>query len=147
MGAQTIAGFVERVEHEIPDKLLLDYLNKHGVTDLNRPSDAAIAAGYYTVAPLSTETGGGGGGSSAARTLQRLGRPSLGRATSANLGKAAPALQGGTVDLRWSSMNPFFHFWNLYLSGTSICPPAGAGSRPCSWWTTTCSPPTAAPPC
>ena len=54
MGAQTIAGFVERVEHEIPDKLLLDYLNKHGVTDLNRPSDAAIAAGYYTVAPLSS---------------------------------------------------------------------------------------------
>ena len=54
MGTQTIAGFVERVEHEIPDKLLLDYLNKHGVTDLNRPSDAAIAAGYYTVAPLSS---------------------------------------------------------------------------------------------
>ena len=40
-------GFVERVEHEIPDKLLLAHLNEHGVTDLNRPSDTAIAAGEY----------------------------------------------------------------------------------------------------
>ena len=40
-------GFVERVEHEIPDKLLLDHLNEHGVTDLNRPSDTEIAAGKY----------------------------------------------------------------------------------------------------